>query len=268
MDASNPYLALRAEKIARNEARLKELGLWKKQQPKRQRQEIKNERKTSKKRSLDRTSMSPSDSNACVRRSSRLSEKVETDQPSYLHVEITPHDEKITHKKTAPAKKRAPTKPTTIAANSVRSLSLSAPIIVKKFLGKHMESTGKETVINQAFEEAAASTDELQSMEGTRLSFNKYCGVQEWFNGAFLWVNMGGPTTSNSVVNEFLEEGRLVTWFGGSRMNEETPVIQKLSKLGKQAVASSASPPDSGIMLWCRLHNAETKKFGPYTMML
>ncbi|KAL3907571.1 MAG: hypothetical protein SGILL_008819 [Bacillariaceae sp.] len=262
--AMNSYMALRAEKIARNEDRLKELGLWKKPSASTTQQQHQ-----STKRRLDRsrtTADHPKTDTGLVRRSSRLSGKDVTDDKTSNVVENAATQDQVTKRQRPGRKvalktqKKSQSKSSAVAPNSVRRLSLSAPTIVEKFLGKYMEHTGKETVITRAFEEAAASTEEVKRMQGVRLSFNKYCGAQLWGNGAFLWINMGNDSSSNTVVNEFLEEGKLVTWFGGSRMDEDSPVIQTLFKLGKQASTQS----DAGIMLWCRAYDATTKKFSPY----
>jgi len=145
----------------------------------------------------------------------------------------------------------------------VRSISLNVEQLVlgdkgkKKngLLGQQVERTGKEFVIYQAFE--SASQEDYDRLKGSRLSFNKYCGVQEWQNAIFLWVNLGNK--DNPVVNDFLDHAQQITWFGGSRMHDESPVILKLLKMGQQAVKSS-----SNIVLWCRKYQVETKQFTPY----
>lgn len=52
--------------------------------------------------------------------------------------------------------------------------------------------------------------------------FSKYSGVVQWANGFFLWVNLSPPSDHKGVggyyPNMFLEEGRFLTWFGGSMM--------------------------------------------------
>jgi hypothetical protein len=52
---------------------------------------------------------------------------------------------------------------------------------------------------------------------GKAPKFNKYSGVVEWRNALFIWVNIGFP--NNEYSNRFLDGGKLMTWFGGSRMN-------------------------------------------------
>jgi hypothetical protein len=44
----------------------------------------------------------------------------------------------------------------------------------------------------------------------------------------------------DTIVNDFLDGGRRVTWYGGSRMHEETPVIQKLIRIGKLVESASS----------------------------
>ena len=119
-----------------------------------------------------------------------------------------------------------------------------------------MDQPGKEYVINKAFELASSSQDKYR-LTGARLSFNKYCGVQEWGNAIFLWINLGSK--DNSVVNDFLDNGKRITWYGGSRMYDYSPVIHKLLKFGKEATKMS-----SNILLWCRRYDTVTKKFTPY----
>lgn len=134
-------------------------------------------------------------------------------------------------------------------ANSVRRIHLPVNITVEKLLGRTMEKTGKAFVIQT-------------SLEGKDASFNKYSGVQEWMNDAiFLWVNVGKK--DDDIVNDFLDDGRQITWFGGSRMHDETPAVQKLLRVG----TNKEGAPDSGIILWCRHYNAAAKTYHPYTCL-
>ena len=69
-----------------------------------------------------------------------------------------------------------------------------------------MEHTGKAFVMEEAVRRCPPSSDELSVP--SKLSFNKYSGVQEWKNDTmFLWVNLGGK---GDVVNDFLDNGRQV----------------------------------------------------------
>ncbi len=52
---------------------------------------------------------------------------------------------------------------------------------------------------------------------GVLPSFSKYSGVLEWSNCIFLWVNLEG---ASGYDNNFSQDGRFVTWFGGSRMHK------------------------------------------------
>ena len=152
------------------------------------------------------------------------------------------------------------------AANSVRSVNIDTKMLVlgeKGVLGQMMDRTGKEFVINESFSLAAFSDDQKR-LAGSRLSFNKYCGVQEFKNAVFLWINLGSK--DNPVVNDFLNDAQQVTWFGGSRMHDESPVIHKLLKMGKQhdIKGGDDDKPHSNIILWCRRYQADTKQFTPY----
>jgi hypothetical protein len=149
------------------------------------------------------------------------------------------------------------------AANSVRSINLNTKTLVlgeKGLIGQMMDHTGKEFVINESFSLAAYPEDQTR-LAGSRLSFNKYCGVQEFKNAVFLWINLGSK--DNPVVNDFLDDAKRVTWFGGSRMHDESPVIHKLLQYGQQDDKVSNSP-HSDIILWCRRYQTDTKQFTPY----
>ena len=126
-------------------------------------------------------------------------------------------------------------------------------------LGLTMERAGKEFVIYKSFE-VAASLEDQQRLKGARLSFNKYSGVQEWNNCIFLWVNLG--SNGNAVVNTFLDGGKQITWFGGSKMTDDSPIVEKLIRWGNEATDSA-----SKIILWCRKFDPGTKTFLPYVCL-
>mmetsp|Transcript_68243 Transcript_68243/g.138770 ORF Transcript_68243/g.138770 Transcript_68243/m.138770 type:complete len:190 (+) Transcript_68243:288-857(+) len=141
-------------------------------------------------------------------------------------------------------------------------------MLVRKFLAKPMDTFGKYFVIETSFQEAAFPED-LERLNGvSRLSFNKFSGVQPWKNVIFLWINIGGPTDANSLINDFSDNGSRVAWFGGSRMTEDSSVIQDLIRMGKEALSTALEPSlSSGIILWCRQYNWKTNKFLPYTCL-
>jgi hypothetical protein len=143
-----------------------------------------------------------------------------------------------------------PTKPSVQVENSVRRIFIDVQGVVDKFLGKSMLKTGKAAVIESMIGAAGAS-------------FNKYSGVQEWGSDAiFLWVNVGKK--DDDIVNDFLNDGRQITWFGGSRMHEETPAILKLLRIGQR---TDRAPAQDGIVLWCRHWNSDAKAYHPYTCL-
>lgn len=284
--SANPYLVLRAAKIARNEARLRELGLSKPNLATKF-SVIKSGNRGSISKRLKRSDASLG--TITRRRSARISKL--TNNLDYT--ESSDHKEwaqqrpnTIKHEtkrilydagnptnstnergqllSQQPVLSRQQVVPVP-AANSVRTISLDISLLVRKFLAKPLGTFGKYFVIETCFHEAAYPED-LQRLSGVpRLSFNKFSGVQPWKNVIFLWINIGGPVDANSVVNDFSHDGRRVTWFGGSKMKEESPTIQNLIRLGNE---SSLTPPSSsGIILWCRQYNRETKRLVPYTCL-
>lgn len=270
---TNPYMALRAEKIARNEARLKELGLYK----------AKFSTATSQSsKPVSIRKRKPGDQpplTAPTRRSLRISglpinpnyvESKDFKERAALPKEHSNDDfvqateDRIRQKKTTPS--RAPSGPAPASVNSVRTISLDASVVVQKFLAKPLEIFGKYFVIQSSFEEAACEDDKARLAGVSRLSFNKFSGVQPWKNVIYLWINVGGPTDPNSLVNEFTSNGSRVSWFGGSKMREDSPIILTLIQMGKEA-ASDPSSTSSGIVLWCRQYDWNTKKLLPYTCL-
>ena len=271
---SNPYLALREAKIARNQARLRELGLLsKKELPS-------SGRTTTPPTKTATTAVAKVETKPLVlRRSRRLSQLPENPDYTEPNVDLIRERKSKRSRITTTTRKTTRTTTTTTtkggdktpvsrpppAANSVRAISINPENLVfgkdkvSGFLGVPMERTGKEFVIYESFERAALSEDRHR-LEGSRLSFNKYSGVQEWKNSIFLWVNLGGK--DGTVVNDFLEGGKQITWFGGSRMQDDTPVVQRLLRLGK-----AASPSSSSIILWCRRYEAEKKTYSPYVCL-
>lgn len=172
-DDGNPYLALRAAKIARNEARLRELGLL-----------------------TNRTGQKHRATNAAHRVSQvKDPPRKEGSRRSARHTKHSPPAEKtITVVRPANPSRKEVTKP---KGASARSTSVNVGNIVGQFLGHAMDKKGKDYVVQRV------------SGSQSRVSFNKYSGIQEWANEAmFLWVNLGKP--GESIVNEFLNKGRQV----------------------------------------------------------
>jgi hypothetical protein len=281
----NPYLALREAKIKRNEARLRQLGLTSKQ-------ELVSS-------TIDRSRVRQPQSNATVasipvRRSRRLSSLAEpvnykdsTSDLDPLRAKrprvVTPStdvqsatslEDEGDPKPLKPQQAAGAPKPP--AANSVRGISICAQrlalgllhrdsildeelVVTTGLLGLPLEQTGKDYVISKSFEVAGSSEDKHR-LGGSRLSFNKYSGVQEWHDCIFLWVNLGAK--GGTIVNEFLEGGKKITWFGGSRMVDDSPVVEKLIRWGKEATDSS-----SKIVLWCRQFDSDQNRFHPYVCL-
>mmetsp|Transcript_14221 Transcript_14221/g.23554 ORF Transcript_14221/g.23554 Transcript_14221/m.23554 type:complete len:305 (-) Transcript_14221:144-1058(-) len=251
----NPYLAFRAAKIARNNAKLEELGLATKPVV----EPVVADRQTPARRGLPRPIQQP------TRRSTRITgqqapvvqelpDEFEASVPSLRGKRQRPRRPGPKNANEANVAKKARAAKTTKnayvpPANSVRRIHLRVNDTVDKFLGRTMEKTGKAFVMHT-------------SLGGLHVSFNKYSGVQEWMNDAiYLWVNVGKK--DDDVVNDFLDNGRQISWFGGSRMHDETPTIQRLIRIGKD----TKKDPDKGIVLWCRHYNTAAKTYHPYTCL-
>ena len=271
--ANNPYLALREAKIARNQKRLQELGLLKPLEPP-------ITTTSPNKGTTQRQKPRPKFLQEPVRRSPRLSQQPgpsnykETSIPREKQLAVIRKRPRPNNSLTSNAEADPPSsigncvrspEPSPPAINSVRSVNINTKTLVlgqngeNGLLGVLLGQTGKAFVINESFS-AAASPEDQYRLVGARLSFNKYCGVQEWKNALFLWVNLGSK--DDDVVNEFLDDAQRITWFGGSRMHDESPVIQKLLEFGKGATAYH-----SNIVLWCRKYKPDLKGFTPYVCL-
>lgn len=90
---------------------------------------------------------------------------------------------------------------------------------------------------------------------GTAPKFSKYSGVVEWKNCVYLWVNIGLP--GGDYSNSFSENGKYITWFGGSRMHAETPVTKRLLNGGGSET----------VLLWVRLEKEPYTCLGPVKMV-
>jgi len=339
-EEENPYLAMRRAKIARNQERLRTLGLLKpsemmmkkpqsKKSPEEQSSTVPPTTATTAapvargasaykpRRSRGREKATGLMLFAPARRSSRISSRQPATTPGAapmirvsMMAKQKPSLNRVNRKRalspdgalaeedatasSAPiiaksvSSSSAKSSPSIPAANSVRTVDLDIKTLVlgnnnnntnnNGLLGKMMERTGKEFIINESFS-LAASIEDQQRLQSVKLSFNKYCGVQEWKNALFLWVNLG----TNDSPNEFLEDARCVTWFGGSRMHDDSPVVQKLIRYGKEGMGaatkqekqeeegaiidsagSAGTDSSSNIILWCRRYQPEEKKFSPY----
>jgi len=113
-------------------------------------------------------------------------------------------------------------------------------------LGVPMEAYGKIAVMNKAVDFRFTP------------SFNKYSGVAEWTNCLMLWVNIAANDSGGQGVynNDFSEEGRLIQWYGGSRMHEDSPIVQRLIKAGGGGTSKDA------VLLFVRLEGQNYVCFG------
>lgn len=59
--------------------------------------------------------------------------------------------------------------------------------------------------------------------------FSKYSGVAEWKNCVFLWVNIFPQSSQQgSYPNVFLNEGREIKWYGGSKVHKHSDLTSRL----------------------------------------
>lgn len=86
---------------------------------------------------------------------------------------------------------------------------------------------------------------------GAAPKFSKYSGIVEWKNCVYLWVNIGGH--SGDYNNSFSEQGKYITWFGGSKMHADTPVTHRLLQGGTNET----------VLLWVRLEKEPYTCLGP-----
>ena len=272
-EEDNPYLRMRAEKIKRNEAKLASLGLLrptpssaatsssssarrppksKKRQapPKKPSVPVRRSGRHAgaevnyKEWSGDTVRAATAAAAAAPKRAKTVTSSDGGTSNSFAADQVVIDEDALLAAKQSAAS--AATKPST------KNTTIHAGATVRKYLGQELEYTGKAATIEAA-------------VEGGTLSFNKYSGICAWENDAiFLWVNINAPGAD--VVNEFLEGGRKMTWFGGSRMHDGTTSIQNLIRVGRKARDGKLAE-DNGIVLWVRMHDPNIKGFTPYACL-
>lgn len=92
-------------------------------------------------------------------------------------------------------------------------------------LGIPIEEYGKSAVMKLS----------MPSSFNANPRFNKYSGVAEFLNCLYLWVNIASSAASNNdsstlfrYENSFLNNGRAMQWFGGSKMSAESRLVRRL----------------------------------------
>ena len=130
-------------------------------------------------------------------------------------------------KPSAPSGPRPP--PT---ADSSRAIDCQLTMfLTDDMLGKPIESFGKAAVMTVG-------------NNGSLPRFSKYSGVCEWRNCIFLWVNLG---MNSDYINTFRNDGRCITWYGGSKMHEESDVVKRL------ITAGNVKTENDSVILFVRL---------------
>jgi len=314
LEPPNSYLLLRESKIARNKDRLAKLGLANSTKSKRIDRNMKSKTLSSASSSL----YSPTPVVVGIRRrSSRLRNSTSDGDDGTGGISThTRGDSRNERRDDGRSMELQSTKTTTTRKRGRESTSSSSqrPIVERPLepgftrsttidvhtilfnggmIGRRLKSTGKAIVVNSSarlsnerFSNNNNKEGRPSSSDGTMLRFNKYSGICEWKNDViFLWVNIGAP--GSEVVNEFLQGGKQITWFGGSRMHQHTPAIQNLLRIGKMVSSSNNNHPDvsaarvdnttnggcsnsggkGGIVLWCRVYDQTKRTFLPYTCL-
>jgi hypothetical protein len=127
-------------------------------------------------------------------------------------------------------------------------------------LGTNLEFLTKERVL------AAANG-------GISPSFNKYDGVVEWNNACFLWINIG--VKDCTYPNEFDKEGKTITWFGGSRIDQSKDFIVIFLLVNcyvdslsfKRMIAVNDDNSSDLIILFIRIHGCSYICLGRLTCL-
>lgn len=104
------------------------------------------------------------------------------------------------------------------AANSSRTLDAQ----LSSFLGPELGTLSESL----AFGKLAVM---VASNGGSAPKFSKYAGVVEWRNCLYLWVNIAGK---DGYTNSFREQGRFVTWYGGSKMRPDSEMGARVLRAG------------------------------------
>ena len=117
-------------------------------------------------------------------------------------------------------------------ADSSRAIDCQLTMfLTDDMLGKPIENFGKAAVMTIG-------------NHGSLPRFSKYSGVCEWRNCVFLWVNLG---MNSDYRNTFRNDGRCITWYGGSKMHEESDVVKRLITAGNTKTENDA------VILFVRL---------------
>lgn len=240
------YELLREEKIARNEQRLAELGLLRNTQTssttrKRPMKDESNNNETNSQKSQKVSSSSTPQSSSDIiplRRSSRrrnqdvrykfedepiqknkstkrslqdYTSALQNDPTSALQIE------KQNKKMSYPKELRKPSTSFS-SAPTARTTDIHVGKIIKQYLGKQLEETGKAFVVNTAVECSLSKSEDDNSSTSmtmsTNIGFNKMSGVLEWKNDSyFLWINIDGKPNDVGLYNEFLGGGMQVSGY-------------------------------------------------------
>lgn len=126
-----------------------------------------------------------------------------------------------------------------------------------KQLAQPCEVFGKAAIMSLSVLEDVGKSQRSPTAHAVR--FNKFSGVAEWTNSLFLWVNIAGCGVYD---NTFSNEGRHMMWYGGSKMDAESRIVQRLihpsnqyhdAQGGPMVKSEHAAEDSHTILLFVRL---------------
>jgi hypothetical protein len=252
---SSEYELLRLAKIARNMAKLRELGL------------------------LDDT-MKPQGRSKPRRRRRRGSEET-LRRSKRLQMMLSRGSDKVDKEHSIPrAVSSSSSRPPLlhpVAAYHVQGIELDVKTLIDHFLGREKQDflDNKAKVVSESARVAVQSSTTMsdENQRGMKISFNKYSSVLEWSGSTFfLWINFAvgvGPGVS------FVGSGRRVHWFGGSMIDPKSPLTGKMilrlvaagGKKGKGTRDVGSCVRGGNVVLWCRRYCADRNDLTPYACL-
>jgi len=276
----NDYELLRESKIARNQKRLAELGLLKLNplcgSENRAAKPIK--RKTPGVTLLSQPALLRRSQRRCVVEATSQAEHEKEENCETTNLPTALPGKRRNHTSTAIKQPSLKQKPI-IQLNgktSTRFIQINSKALISANLGRQQEQYGKEVVVNQSSKYSLSHNCNTGGDNNITISFNKYSGILEWQNALFLWVNLNygckimnrTGSKQGTIVNEFSENGQFITWFGGSKMSEDTPVIKRLIEVGSNKNAAATAENQDAIILWVRYDSSSNgSSFSPYVCL-
>lgn len=131
---------------------------------------------------------------------------------------------------------------------STRGVRVDVPALLRGGLGEHVAGPSTKASVVALLAGAGGSGRQMPR-------FSKYAGGLEWENAVSLFINIGGSDYNNT----FSHGGQRVSWFGGSKMHLDTPLVQRLLT-GAEAEEEGGEGGEGAatVLLFCREVGRET----------